>query len=83
VIDGRKRKEVFFAGLIIQKTYVGFYFMPVYADGDLQAVFRPELLATLKGKSCFYIKRLMPELAEQIAAALAASYRLYEERSWV
>lgn len=29
VIEGRKRKEVFFAGLIIQKNYVGFYFMPV------------------------------------------------------
>jgi hypothetical protein len=29
VIEGRKRKEVYFAGLIIQKGYVGFYFMPV------------------------------------------------------
>ena len=30
VIEGRKRKEVFLAGLIIQKSYGGFYFMPVY-----------------------------------------------------
>ena len=34
VIEGRKRKEVFFASLIIQKDYVGFYFMPVYVESE-------------------------------------------------
>jgi hypothetical protein len=82
-IAGRRRSEVFFAGLIIQKSYVGFYFMPVYADADLTSVFAPDLLATLKGKSCFHIKRLSPEMAAHVSAALAAGYRLYEERSWV
>ena len=40
-VAGRKRDEVYFAGLIVQKGYVGFYFMPVYthvgADGRLRA----------------------------------------------
>ena len=75
--------EVFFAGLIVQKAFVGLYFMPVYADADLSMAFGPESLATLKGKSCFHLKRLTPELAGQVRAALAAGYRLYEERSWV
>ena len=83
VIEGRARKEVFFAGLIIQKSYVGFYFMPVYTDGGLTSVFAPELLAALKGKSCFHLKRLTPELAAHVSAALAAGYALYEERGWV
>lgn len=83
VVAGREKKEVFFAGLIIQKSYVGFYFMPVYADGDLRAVFGPELPAARKGKSCFYIRHLTPELAGQIEAALRAGYELYEERGWV
>jgi hypothetical protein len=83
VIVGRPKKEVSFAGLIMQKSHVGFFFMPVYADGDLRAVFGPELLATLKGKSCFRLKRLTPELAEQIRAALRAGFELYEERGWV
>jgi hypothetical protein len=83
VIDGRKRKTVYFAGLIVQKRHVGFYFMPVYAQRDLTAVFGPELLATLKGKSCFHLKELTPALKDQIAAALAAGYRLYKERGWV
>jgi hypothetical protein len=83
VIDGRRRKEVFFCGLIIQKSYVGFYFMPVYAADDLATVFGPELLAALRGKSCFHIKRMTPELSDQIVIALAAGWRLYEDRDWV
>ena len=83
VVAGRERREVYFAGLVIQKSHVGFYFMPVYADQDLSAVFGPDLLATLKGKSCFHIRRLTPELRDQIQAALSAGWRLYEERGWV
>ena len=83
VAAGRRRTEVFFAGVIIQKSFVGFYFMPLYADDDLSRMFGPELLAKLKGKSCFHLKRMTPELRAQIEAALAAGWRLYEERGWV
>ena len=48
MVEGRKRTEVFFAGLIIQKSYVGFYFMPVYADAEIKQLFAPALLALLK-----------------------------------
>jgi hypothetical protein len=81
VIDGRKRKEIFFAGLIIQKDYVGF--MPIYAETDLKPVFKPELLRLLKGKSCFHIKKLDEELLRQIEAALKVGYELYQQRGWV
>ncbi|MHB8088757.1 MAG: DUF1801 domain-containing protein, partial [Anaerolineaceae bacterium] len=57
VIEGRKRKEVYFAGLIIQKSYVGFYYMPVYAEPEIKQFFKPELLSRLKGKSCFHIHK--------------------------
>ena len=83
VIEGRKRKEVYFARVIIQKGYVGFYFMPVYADTDLKTVFAPELLALLKGKSCFHIKKLTPELLDQIESALQIGFEAYQAREWV
>ena len=82
-IAGRKRKEVYFAGLIIQSTYVGFYFMPVYTDTKLKGVFKPELLKMLKGKSCFHVKALDGKLEKQIAGALAKGYALYKKRGWV
>lgn len=83
VIEGRKRSEVFFASAIIQKGYVGFYFMPVYTAPEMTSLFRPELLSRLKGKSCFHIKRLDALLLEQIRAALQDGYALYQKRGWV
>jgi hypothetical protein len=82
-IDGRKRDEVYFAGLIGQKGHVGFYFMPVYSDPERQAMFAPELLALLKGKSCFHVKRLDDELVEHVDDALAKGFALYVERGWI
>jgi hypothetical protein len=83
VIDGRPRKEVYFAGLIVQKTYVGFYYMPVYAEPERKKLFAPQLLNLLKGKSCFYVKALDNELEGQIRDALAEGRRLYAERGWI
>lgn len=82
-IDGRKRKEMYFAGLIIQSKYVGFYYMPVYTDTSLKDVFGTELLNKLKGKSCFHIKQLDEELSDQIKISLEKGYELYKKRNWV
>jgi len=82
-IDGRKRKELYFAGLIIQSSYVGFYYMPLYTDTTLEAVFKPELLSLLKGKSCFHLKKLDAELEKQIEEALKTGYDLYKKRGWI
>jgi len=83
VIAGRKRTEVYFAGAIIQKSYVGFYYMPVYTNPEMKKIFAPELLALLKGKSCFHVKMLGAKLETQIRRALAAGFRLYKKRGWV
>lgn len=83
VIAGRKRKEVFFASIVIRKTYVGLYYMPIYTDVNLKDVFKPELMKLLKGKSCFYIRDLSPEIVSQIEEALEIGYRLYKDRGWV
>ena len=82
-IAGRKRKEVFFASVVTRKNYIGFYYMPIYTDTGLSKVFKPELLSLLKGKSCFHIKQLTPELETQIKEALETGYKLYQDRGWV
>lgn len=81
---GRKRSEVFFASVIMQKAYVGFYFMPIYTEPEaMKNVFSPRLLKCLKGKSCFYIKQLDDELLADIEQALQAGLKLYKQRGWV
>jgi len=82
-IMGRKRKEVYFAGLIIQSNYVGFYYMPVYVKKDLKKVIGPNLLKTLKGLSCFHIKTMEGRILGEIRKALKIGFGLYKERGWV
>jgi len=80
---GGKPKDVFFAGLIIQSSYVGFYFMPLAADEDRSSVFEPELLALLKGKSCFHVQRLDDALLGQISAALDHGRDIWVRHGWI
>lgn len=83
VIERKKRKEVAFAALIVQSSYVGFYFMPTYTHEESKATFHPDLLKKLKGKSCFHLQDANPDTLDHIADALAAGFRLYQERGWV
>lgn len=83
VIEGRKREEVAFAALIIQSSYVGFYFMPTYTHEESKQLFHPDLLKLLKGKSCFHIKALTPPLQSHIEDALAKGYDLYKSHGWI
>jgi hypothetical protein len=82
-IQGRKKEEVWFAGILVQKGYVGFYYMPVYAAPDMKKVFKPELLKCLKGKSCFHIKKQDPVIMDQIKESLKIGYDMFKERGWI
>ncbi|MCC6711563.1 MAG: DUF1801 domain-containing protein [Candidatus Pacebacteria bacterium] len=81
---GRKRDKIYFAGVIQQKSFVGFYFMPVYAEpAKLKKFFSPKLLTLLKGKSCFHLKRLDADLLADIKHALEVGFKEYQTKGWV
>ena len=83
VVQGRQRDEFFFSGIIPQKGYIGFYYMPVYAEPERKAMFKPELLSLLKGKSCFYLRKPDPVVMKQIKQALADGFKMYKREGWV
>lgn len=83
VIEGRKRKEVYLAGLVIQKRYVAFYFMPVYAKPEIKPFIPAELLKMLKGKSCFHVNKMDDTLLAQISALLKMGFEMYQKNGWV
>ena len=83
VIEGRKRDRLWFAAALIQKGYVGFYYMPVYGEGAIKSVIKPELLKCLKGKACFHIKKYDREIFGQIKDALALGYKAWSQRGWL
>ncbi|MBC7891931.1 MAG: DUF1801 domain-containing protein [Sphingobacteriaceae bacterium] len=83
VIEGKKRKEIAFAALIVQSSYVGFYFVPTYTHEESKATLHPDLLKKLKGKACFHLQEANPDTLEHISDALASGFRMYQERGWV
>jgi hypothetical protein len=82
-IAGKNKKELFFAGLTLQKNYVSFYFMPIYVEPELKEKLDPELLKLLKGKSCFHIKSIDQELENKINDTLQKGYKLYQKNDFI
>jgi hypothetical protein len=83
VIDGRKRSEVYFAGIIIQKSFVGFYFMPMYANPEFVEGLSPELKKFIKGKACLNIKKADQNLFKEIEMMTRDGFKLYKQLKWI
>ena len=89
IIAGRKKEEVYFAGIIIQKDYVGFYYMLAYVEQDVDNPWNvkdqlsPQFLALLKGKTCFYIKSTEKAILDEVKKALDIGVKKYKEWGWV
>ncbi len=82
-IMGRMRNEYWFCAILIQKGYVGFYFMPVTDKAEKNEVFKPELLKHLKGKGCFHIKKFDAAVFKMAEESLAKGYKKVKEKGWV
>ena len=83
VIDGRPRKEIAFGAVIIQSSYVGFYFTPIYTSQQARDNTAPELMKLLKGKGCFHVKKLDDELLKHIRDLIKRGFNQYKKNGWV
>lgn len=82
--QGKWRDEFAFVGLIIQSGYVGFYFMPIYTNVDeVKPEIAPALLKSLKGKSCFHIKKVDKDVLEEVREAMKVGYEQYKVNGWI
>ena len=83
VIAGRKRSEIWFISALVQKGYVGFYYMPIYMNDPMKQMFSPQFIKCLKGKACFHIKKNDPVIMQEIGKAIRIGYDSYVKRGWV
>lgn len=79
VMQGKKKVDGhYFASVIPKKKDIRLYFFPLYthaADFELS----PDLKKSLKGKTCFHIKKLSEDLIVEINAMVAKGVNLYEK----
>lgn len=78
-LAGRKFKECYFSGLVIQKTMVAFYFFPIYTHPKAFTI-PVEIKKNLKGKSCFNFKKLDEAQEKAIAQLLKEGFNFYKKQ---
>jgi hypothetical protein len=80
---GKPRDEMAFLAMIVQSSYLGFYYMPQCTHPVFLEQLGPNLRKCLKGKSCFHLTRWDATLESEVKAALKLGYALYKEVGWV
>lgn len=73
-----KKHGLYFAALIVQSNYVGFYFMPIYSHRD-EFELSEKMTMMLKGKSCFHVNNLDEQLMGEIEGLIDAGYKIYKD----
>ena len=82
-LAGRKYDNLFFASCMLQKGHVGFYFFPVYTHPAAFPAIPDELKKTLKGKSCFNLKKWNDAIAAQVEDILQQGLELYKKEGLI
>jgi hypothetical protein len=77
-LAGRKFKECYFGGIVVQKTMVAFYFFPIYTHPEA-FVIPAEIKKNLKGKSCFNFKKLDESQEKAIGQLLNDGFTFYQK----
>ena len=78
VMQGKQKVDGFyFASVVPKPKDIRLYFFPIYTHVDAFTDLSPELRKCLKGKSCFHIKKLSPEMEVEIRGMIDKGVSLY------
>ncbi len=77
VMQGKQMVDGSYFGSVVPKPKdIRLYFFPIYTHPDVFHI-PPELRKCLKGKSCFHIKKLSPELLAAIQVMIETGVEVY------
>ena len=76
---GVPKDNAYCGAVMVKKDFVGLYLMFIYDEPKNIEKLGPDLRKTLKGKSCFNIKKLDETLIKQIETALKDSINYYKK----
>jgi hypothetical protein len=80
---GTNKKPIMFGGVRINKNYVSYYLMAVYAQTGLLDGMSPALRKQMQGKACFNFKTRDPALFQELKAITKSGYRAWKKMEWV
>jgi hypothetical protein len=77
------KKVIFFGATTINKSYVSFHLIAVYACPDLVKGLSDGLRARMQGKSCFNFKTITPGQAEELKELTRRGFEAFERLGWL
>jgi hypothetical protein len=79
-MQGKQKVDGFYFASVLPKAKdCRFYFFPIYTHVNEFATLSNEAQKALKGKSCFHIKKLSPELEKEIEDMIKKGVKLYKK----
>lgn len=79
-MQGKQKVDgYYFASVVPKLKDIRLYFFPIYTHVDAYKSLSPELRKCLKGKSCFHIKKLSPEMEKEIKEMIGTGVKLYQK----
>lgn len=84
-MQGKKKVDGFYFSSVVPKPKdVRFYFFPMYTHREeLFDGLSDELKKFLKGKSCFHIKNISEEMAQELVKLISKAVKLYQRDGYL
>lgn len=84
-MQGKKKVDgIYFASVVPKPKDVRFYFFPLYTHKDqIDPLLTDETRKFLKGKTCFHVRFLTPEIEENLQALTDKAVHLFQQDNWL
>ena len=73
---------MYFSSFVVRKDMVSFYFFPMYMNDEFKKLI-PEMIRTLKGKTCFNIKKPEQVNEKELAALLKKGVSAWKNQGYM
>ncbi len=77
--DQKRKSDIYFGAVAINKNYVSYHLMPVYVHPKLLNGISPELKKRMQGKSCFNFKKIDQILFNELADLTKEGFEFYKK----
>lgn len=83
-MNPRNKRGILFAGVLILKDGIGFYFYPLYLEPSFDAKIDEHIRKLYKGGSAFRFDELLSDASiEKLNLLLLEGWQYYQQHSWV
>lgn len=84
-MQGKKKVDgIYFASVVPKPKDVRFYFFPLYTHKEqVDPLLNDDTRKFLKGKTCFHVKFLTPEIEQNLQELTDHAVHLFQENNWL